>query len=241
MNKREHFYPVIGNILLLVAVWLLSWIVDIAATFMDTDSGLASLVSSEGIRWAIRNAMPSFNNIPWGSIMLLITAYGLLQGAGIIRFFAHITKRQPLTRMEIRSFLFSISALILYAVALYVATMTRWNILLGVTGTLENSSFISGLPLLLFFGVLVASLVYGFLYGNYRSAIDVASSLGNSFTQFVPALIALLPASAVVASIGYTGVSFLLGLSGEETMAITTVYYAIPFMHIVLEKGNSNR
>ena len=118
-----------------------------------------------------------------------------------------------------------------------MATLSRWNVLLGITGTLENSPFISGLPVLMFFGVLVLSLVYGFMYGNYRSAVDVVTSIGGTCTKFVPALIALIPASATIASVAYTGVFELLELTDNEIGIIEFVFYSIPFIHVIL--GNN--
>ena len=239
MNRREHYYPVIGYVSLFAVVWLLSWFLDIAATFMDADFGVSSLVSSEGVRWAMRNALPMLNNVPWGEIVLFLSAFGLLQGAGIIRIFSGLAKGQRPTKMQTRSLLFSVFAVFIYSIVVYVATFSQHNVLLGVTGNIENSSFISGLPLLLFFGVLIIALVYGFMYGNYRSAVDVVSSVGNTFTLFVPALIALIPASAVMASVVYTEFFSLLGLTSNEVEIIAMVFYIIPFLHIMFEKRKS--
>ena len=238
MNKREYYYPVIGYLLLFITVWLFSWVMDIVTTFMDVDLGIASLVSSEGMRWVMRNALPVLNDIAWGEIMLLISAFGLLQGSGLTRLFVHMMNFQRVTKMERRSFLFAIFAVLLYSVVLYVATLSQWNILLGVTGTLDNSSFISGLPLLLFGGVLILALVYGFMYGNYRSIIDIVSSIGKTCAMFVPALIALIPASGVIASIVYTGAVDYLELTNNEINILVTVFYSIPFLHIMFGGKN---
>ena len=128
----------------------------------------------------------------------------------------------------------------MYSLVLYVLTLSRWNVLLGITGTFENSPFVSGLPILIFFGVLILALVYGFMYGNYRSAIDVVTSMGNTFTRFVPALIALIPASATMASVLYTGVFELMNLSDKEIWVMEFVFYSIPFMHIIFGNKNSD-
>ncbi|MBR4848397.1 MAG: AbgT family transporter [Bacteroidaceae bacterium] len=214
----------------------MSWILDIATAFTASDIDIKSLVSSEGLRWIMRNAMPVLNNIAWGEILLAITALGLLQGSGIIRVLKHLIKRQQLTKMEKRSLLFSLSALLVYSTVLYVVTLSQWNILLGVTGTLENSSFIRGLALVLFIGVLVVALIYGFMYGNYRSVLDAVSSIGNTFSSFVPAIIALIPASAVMASVNYIGLLNILDLTSFETNIIVAVFYSIPFLYIMLKR-----
>lgn len=232
-SKKENYYPVIGYTLLLLVVWILSWLVDIVATFMDVELHTESLISSEGTRWAMRNAVPALNNVPWGEIMLFISALGLLKGAGIITLFSHIIKREKLTKMEIHSLVFAVFALLLYCFILYIATFSQWNILLGVNGTIENSAFYDGLPLLIFIGILIVSLVYGFMYGNYRSSTDVISFIGKTFVCFVPALIAMIPAAGVISSIDYIGIFNLLEVEKNEADIIIGVFYSIPFLHVI--------
>ena len=93
--------------------------------------------------------------------------------------------------------------------------------------------------MLLFFGVLIVALVYGFMYGNYRSSIDVVSSVGNTCIKSVPALMALIPAAGIVASIDYIGFFTLCGLTDYEVDIISAVLYLIPFMHIFMGKRKS--
>lgn len=231
-SRRDLYYPAIGYTVLLALVWLLSWLADIIATFTGVDLGTSSLVSSEGVRWAMRNVMSSLNALPWGEVVLAVAALGLLQGCGIARPAGKVVKRCKATRNELRALLFSLIALLVYVAVLYMTTVSPWHLLLGVTGSFANSPFMEGLALLLFLGVLVVAVVYGFMYGNYRSAVDVASSVGAVFVTFVPALLALLPAAGVVASIGYIGVPALMGLSELESDVIAWVFYAIPFLHV---------
>lgn len=233
-NRREHYSTVIAYALMLVLVWLFSWLADIASVFMGSSIAIASLVSNEGVRWAMRNAIPALDSLPWGTIILAVAACGLLRGAGIVQVVMRFVRRERITRNQVRSILFSLGALAIYAATVYLLTLSHWNVIGSVTGSLANSPFMDGMPLLLFFGVLIAALVYGFMYGNYRSAADVASSLGASFSLFVPALLALVPASGVVASMGYIGMPELLGLSELESGVIASVFYAVPFLHVVL-------
>ena len=67
----------------------------------------------------------------------------------------------------------------------------------------------------------------------------VAASLGTTFTLFVPALIAMLPASGIVASVSYMGVFDLLNLSDSEIDIITAVFCSIPFLHVIFAKRKS--
>lgn len=235
-SKREDYYPVVGYIIMFVAISFLLWLLDIATTFMGCNLGISSPVSSEGLRWAMRNALPALGRIPWAGVLLVVSSFGLLQGAGVVRLFCRITKLQRLTKMEIRSLLFSVGSILVYTIVVYLVTFSKWNILLGITGTFENSSFLSGLPLILFLGIVIMTVVYGFMYGNYRSFIDVLESAGNAIKLFTPAILALIPAAAIIAMLEYAGVFKLLGLAENEAEIIAMVLYAIPFMHMIFRK-----
>ena len=85
--------------------------------------------------------------------------------------------------------------------------------------------------MLLFALALLVSLIYGFIYGNYRSMMDVVVSAGNTFNLFVPAVMALVPASGIVPCLRYAGVDAICGLPMN---AIAVVLYLLPFLYIVI-------
>ena len=233
-NKREYYYPVLAYTLLLVLVWLFSWVADMAAMFSGGTFAIKSLVSGEGLRWAARNAMLSLNDVPWGTIMLAIVIIAILQGAGIMRVLCRVFTAKPLSKNEKRALLVSVLALLFYIAVLFLATVPPLNLLSSVTGNFAGSPFMYGLPVFSFVGVLVLSLVYGFMYGNYRSSLDVVSSMGETFSFFIPALIALIPASGIVPCLEYTGVIALWNSDSVSAQFVADIIYMIPFLYIVL-------
>lgn len=232
-NKRILYYPAMAYVVLLLLVWLFSWIADAVAALVGTDVEIHSLIGGEGLRWAMRSAMSSLNKVPWGTLFLCLTVVGLMKGTGIIRIVSRLSVRRGLTGNQKRALIFAVLALLLYVVAVYITALPPFKILLGVTGKFIGSPLAIGLPLLLFFGVLVFSVVYGFLYGNFRSPLDVLSSVGDTISGFVPALMALVPASGIMPCLDYVGVTEIIGLTVFETEVISVVLYAIPFMHSV--------
>jgi p-aminobenzoyl-glutamate transporter AbgT len=233
-NKREYYYPVLAYTFLLVLVWLFSWIADMSAIFFGGPSVIKSLVSGEGLRWAARNAILSLNDVPWGTIMLVVVIVAILQGAGIVRVLCRVFTAKPLSKNEKRALLVSFLAFLFYIAILFLATVSPLNILSGVSGNFAGSPLMYGLPLFTFVGVLVLSLVYGFMYGNYRSSLDVVSSMGKTFSFFIPAFMALIPASGIVPCMEYTGVVGLWKNDNVSTQLVADIIYMIPFLYIVL-------
>lgn len=233
-NRRGYYFPVVAFTLLLLLVWLLSWVAVVAELFLGTDIGIDSLVSAEGVRWALRSALPSLNDAPWGTIMLVLFSFGLFRGSGLLRFARHLFSPQRLTRNERRAALFTLLAFFFYSALLYVATMAPWQLLLGVSGAISGSPFMQGVMLLLFLGVLLLSSVYGFIYGNYRSVADVVSGVGDTIALFVPALIAVVPATGIIPCMEYTGVFDWLGTEPADVNVIYDIIISLPFLHTIL-------
>ena len=233
-NRREQYYPVIAYTLLLVLVWLLSWVADMAGMFSCGAFAVKSLVSGEGLRWAMRDAMHSLNDISWGTIMLAVVMLAFLQGAGVLRVLHRLFSAESLTKNEKRALLVSLSAFLFYVAMVCLAAKPPFSLLLGVSGRFVGSPLMYGMPLLSFIGVMVVSLVYGFMYGNYRSVLDVVSSMGETFTFFMPAFIALIPATGIIPCIEYTGVQEQFGIAASSIQIVADIIYLIPFLYLVL-------
>ena len=233
-NRRESYYPVIAYTLLLVLVWLLSWIADMAGMFSGGVFAINSLVSGEGLRWAMREAMHSLNNISWGTIMLAVVMLAFLQGAGVLRVLYRLFSADSLTKNEKRALLVSLLAFLLYVAMVCLAAVPPLGLLLGVSGRFVGSPLMYGMPLLSFVGVMVVSLVYGFMYGNYRSVLDVVNSMGETFAFFIPAFIALIPATGIMPCVEYTGVLEKFSIAASSVQLVADIIYLIPFLYMVL-------
>ncbi len=225
-NRRASYYPVLIYTAALALVWLASLLAGIFQLVSDSNFDGNSLLSAPGLRWAVRNALPSIDAAPWGTALMLIAIAGLLRGSGILRLLSRLMRTGRLTKNEKRASLFALAALLSYSALLYFATVAPWNLLLGVTGELSLSPVMQGWLILLFTGVLFVSLVYGFVYGNYRSMSDVVVSAGDLFALSVPALMAMIPASGLVPCLQYTS---LLDVGNAEGMI-----YALPFLYVAV-------
>ena len=230
-KKRAYYYPIPLYLLLLLLVWVGSFFVDVAQMLSDSTHASSSLISAEGIRWAVRNALPAINAIPWGIVMLSVAIYGLLRGSGITRVFCRMVRLRRLSGAEVRAFSFAFATLVCYIVLLYMSSTSPWELLSGVTDEPSLSPIVQGAMMLVFIGALFTSLIYGFIYGNYRSIMDVFTSVADSFKFFVPAMMALIPASGIVPCLQYVGVQPLCGIHWH---ALETVLYLLPFIYVAV-------
>lgn len=232
-DRRSAYYPALAYSLLLLLVWGGSWLIAVLQLFMGDLFDVNSLVSGEGVRWALFSVGSSVEAAPWGTAFFLLFIAGLLDGSGLLRLVGNIFKRR-VSGNELRSLLFALSALLLYVVVLFLFTVSPWDALRGVTGDIGNSPLSYGRLLLLFIGVLMTALVYGFMYGNYRTVVDVIGSAAGFVRLFVPALLAMLPASGLMPCLHYTGLDVMLGIGNENATAAETVIYCLPFVYMAL-------
>lgn len=232
-DRRSAYYPALAYSLLLLLVWGGSWLIAVLQLFMGDLFDVNSLVSGEGVRWALFSVGSSVEAAPWGTAFFLLFIAGLLDGSGLLRLVGNIFKRR-VSGNELRSLLFALSALVLYVVVLFLFTLSPWDALRGVTGDIGNSPLSHGRLLLLFVGVLMTALVYGFMYGNYRTVVDVIGSASGFVRLFVPALLAMLPASGLMPCLHYTGLDVMLGIGNENATAAETVIYCLPFVYMAV-------
>ena len=230
-KKRAYYYPVSIYLLVLLMVWIGSFFVDVAQMLSGGSHVNSSLLSAGGIRWAVRNALPAINALPWGIFMLSVVMLGLLRGSGLANALSRLARFRRLSGAEVRAFAFSLALMVCYLLLLYMSTSSPWNLLSGVSEDSSLSPIVQGRVILLFFGVLLMSLIYGFIYGNYRSVMDIFTSAADAFKLFVPAFLALIPASGIVPCLQYAGVESVLGLSWD---VINVTLYLLPFIYLII-------
>lgn len=233
-DKRLFYYPAVLYTALLLLVWLLSWAVGVAELALGRDATMHSLVSAEGVRWAVRSAVASVDSAPWGVIMLFISSLGLFMGSGIVKSVKKLLAGGSLALNERRAWLFAIVTTMLYVLLLFFSTLPPWNVLLGVTGDISASPLVQGYIILLFLGVFILTASYGFIYGNYRSMVDIARSVGAAFSLFAPALLALLPATGIVPCMEFAGLLSVANLSSADAEVVADVIFLLPFVYMIL-------
>ena len=232
-NRRAAYYPALFYVLVLIVLWLVSWFMSVFQLLSGTDATVVSLVSGEGVRWVLLNVHAFLGAAPWGCVVFLMLVTGLLSGSGLLQLFAKLCALKKISNNELHSFLFALSVLLLYVAIVFMFTVSPWHTLLGVTGELSSSPLARGWMLVLFVGVLVMSLVYGFIYGNYRTLVDVVASAGDFAVKFMPALLAVLPATCIMPCLQYSGIDVVYGLSVEGMGILSAVIYLFPFVYIL--------
>lgn len=231
-NRRVYYYPLFIYLLLLLFVWVGAFFADVVQLLGDdTVHASTSLISAKGVRWALRTALPSIDAVPWGVVMVLVASYGLLRSSGLAKALLHMVSMRRLTALEWRALLFALAIAVCYAVVVYLSTIAPWGLLSPITGEPSLSPLVQGWALLLLVGILSVSLIYGFTYGNYRSLMDVMVSTGNTLILFVPAMMALLPASGIVPCLQFTGLQPFFDMQWSVMEALL---YALPFLYVLL-------
>lgn len=234
MNDRKRYYPVVVYTVLLLLVWVVSLANDLLQLFHGNTVWDNSLISAGGVRWAVRNALPSIAAAPWGVVVVSLAIAGLLRSSGITAMLSHLFTRFSLSKSELRALLFSLLALLPYSIMLYMATVSPWNMLQSVTGDISISPVGQGWLFLLFIGVLFVSLIYGFIYGCYRSLLDAVVLTGDTFAFAIPAVISIIPASGIVPCLQYIGAFDCVGFAQEPQTICEWVLYALPFVYLLV-------
>ncbi len=241
MNNRRLYYPAVAYTIVLVALWLLSWLFAVTRLFVDGGGQVRSLVSAEGLRWAVRSAAGTVDTAPWAAVCFFVAVAGVLSGSGMVKSVRGLLHGKNMGINERRAWLFAFFALLLFAIALFAATVAPWHLMLGVTGELSSSPLSQGWLFLLFLLVLLVASVYGYIYGNYRSLIDIARSIGGAFSLFAPALLAVVPASGILPCVEFTGFLAPLGLAPAVFAAAANILYTFPFAYVLCVARSNGR
>ena len=188
--KRWLVYIVVALVVAEVLLVLLSWL--LSATMTD---GVRSLLSSEGVRWFFGSftAMMSSAWLVW--LLLLSMAGGCLWQSGLLSMFQprpgqEEHGREPVpTALPYRERLalrMTVVLLIIYIGVIVALTVTPHAVLLSATGLLFPSPFSRALVPIVAFGVLLISVVHGWVSGRFVSLADVVSSLTYGIREATP-------------------------------------------------------
>ena len=151
---------------LLPASWMLS--------VVFPESGLRSLLGSEGVRWLLGRYTDLIAGRLLACLLLLSMAWGCARSCGISRAFRRHAMLQYRERI---AFTFVVSLSVVYAAVLAWLTLIPHAVLLSVTGDLFPSPFSASIIPGLSFGVCLVSVVYGIVSGRFRTVTDVYRSL----------------------------------------------------------------
>ncbi len=150
----------------LPASWMLSVLLP--------ESGVRSLLGSEGVRWMLGRFTDMLAGRPLACLLLLSVAWGCVRTSGILKIFRRHSVLQYRERIALG---FVVCLSVGYSAVLAWLTLMPNAVLLSATGALFPSPFSASLIPVLSFGACLVSVVYGIVSGLFRTVTDVYRSL----------------------------------------------------------------
>ncbi len=238
MNRdKRYYYPLLLYILLLLLVWLASWVVGVVGLLSGNDFELHNLLSATGIRWTLRNAVGFVDSAPWATAIFGVLCIGLLRGSGFIHSFSLMISGCSLSHNRSRALWMSISLLLCLILLLFIFSISADGILMSVTNTITSSPLYIGWILLLLLIIILVSAMHGAVYGSYRNIYDMLDGVVDVFSIYIPAYMAMLPASGLLPTVAYVGIDV------PYHAIIESMLYASPFIYVTVcllcNKSNS--
>lgn len=231
MNKnRCSYYLILLYVVMLVGLWPLSWLASVFGFLFDGVNRFGSLISPEGVRWALRSAMESLSSAPWAVSVLCVVSLAFLHVSGLAKACYKLFSGAVVSPIIRRALLMACVTLLLCLVVLFMGVSMPARMLLGVTSDVFLSPLAQGWLLLLCLVVSTVSVVYGTMCGVFRSCYDVVHGVCNAMVAFVPAFVALVPASGIVPCVEYCGFSDSRVVLNIFKMAL----YSLPFLSVVI-------
>ena len=139
-----------------------------------------SLFSDEGYRWVFLNIPESVATHGMISFVCFVVAYGALRRCGL---FGRRGERHSAATLV---FLF---ILVVFAFLLAAAALYSESPLLSVTGTLEHSAYLHGLPFAVSLSLTLASVSFGILSGSVRNMSHLVDVLTYGISHYSKCLL----------------------------------------------------
>jgi len=171
----------ISEVLAIVGSWII--------TSMDTDSGMQSLLSAEGVRWYIGSYADVLAKPLLVWILLCGCAYGILKDSCIADILKRLYNKQPTEYIERMALQASCIVGILIVIAVLLLVIGPHVILLSATGTISNSSFSEGIVPIAVFLLTAIGITYGYCSSKFRGVVELFDACIKGVTTIVPVLI----------------------------------------------------
>lgn len=188
--------------LLTVALSFFSWIGSIYGM-----ENVQSLLSAEGIRWALSHVVENYVNAPaLGIVLILFMGGGIGIRAGLadaLRQFFRRPRRQ-LSRKERRSLTLALGTLVVYGGVMLLLTMLPWNFLQGITGSWLHSPLSKGFVYILSVGIGLSGMVYGYASDAFRGVSDVVDGMSCLIARKASYFVSLFFVVQFFSSLDYT-------------------------------------
>lgn len=182
-----------------VVLMFSSWIVSTA--FPET--GLRSLINSEGIRWFLGSFSANLGNDISVWLLLSAMAYGCVSKSEIGKLPLRLSARVPLTFRERLAIVLVAAEVLIVLMVMLLLTSVPQAILLSVTGELFPSSFSRSIVPVADFVLVATAVTYGLVTDNVKTVGDVVGCLVYGCQKAAPLFVLYVFACQLFCSAGY--------------------------------------
>lgn len=154
-----------AQLILMLVSWLLSAAIP--------ESGVRSMLSSEGLRWFMGRFAEILSTPLLSCLLLAAIAVGCFLRCGVTRIFL----APRVSYRAHRALWMGGAVLVACVVVMLLLTVVPHAVLLSATGDLFPSPFSASLMPALAFSLCVSSIVYGVIAGTFQSLRDVYEAL----------------------------------------------------------------
>lgn len=214
--------------ILTVGAVLFSWIGNIYGL-----EGVQSLLSAEGIRWALNHVIKDYVETPaLGIFMVFFMGLGIGVRAGLYEALnRYCRKESHLSRKERRALLFALMIMGGYLTLVLITLMLPWNFLQSITGSWINSPLAKGGIYILSIGFGLSGMAYGYVSDVFRNVSDVVESMSCLISKFACYLVALFFVVQFFSVCRYARLDVWIGLSD---VVVSFLFYACCFLPVCM-------
>ena len=220
---------------MLFVVWLYSWIKSVVALFCG-EATETLLASPDGLRWFLRFSLDSVGRLPWAMIVILLMCSGALYSSGLLSAIIRLLRGNTSLRMR-RALWAVLVTVVIMVILLLFATLYPLNIFRSVSGTFTLSPVAGGWSLLLLGVISFLSAVFGVVSGAFKGVNDVVEALSSRIKFHAGSFVALVPASLLLASMEYEGITTMVFGCNSSYFVFFVVIF--PFAYKLLFFGKT--
>ncbi len=191
-----------------------------------------SLLSTDGIRWAVSSTMDNFAQAPVAHTLLATIALSLLTESGLLGALRSTHSLKQRRALQTAAILAAAFVLLLAALTLYPDAL-----LLSAFGTYGGSPLQHGLHAILLLAAVVLSLTYGYMSGRLLTFADMARAAAHLPARIAAYWPTLFLAAQLVAALGYACPPHADGTAPRPLWleVLARLLYNVPLLlHIVL-------
>lgn len=222
-------------LLLLVALVMFSWVANVCGLMLPDGSLVPSMLSEESVRWFVRHSIEHVSAAPLAQVLLVLLAVGSLRSSGL---WSVMWSREGLAQRQ-RHALYLVLVIFMMYLALVVMELLPGGNLLSVTGYVIGGPFASGWLFVSSVAVVVPSIVYGFVCGQWHSGAEMSAGLASGIGSYASYFITLLVASQLMAAVQYVRLFSLFRLSSVVQSLIEALVYFLPLVLLIITSKTS--